>query len=39
VLMLKTVFIKMSTIMESPLRRIAEQQSPDFESVARYYSG
>lgn len=39
VLMLKTVFIKMSTIMESPLRRIAEAQSEDFESVAKFYSG
>lgn len=38
VLMLKTVFIKMSTIMESPLSRIAEAHSEDFESVARYYS-
>jgi WASH complex subunit strumpellin len=39
VLMLKTVFIKMSTIMETPLRRIAQANSEDFESVARYYSG
>lgn len=38
VLMLKTVFIKMSTIMESPLSRIAEAHSEDFESVAAYYS-
>ena len=39
VLMLKTVFIKMSTIMENPLRRIAQANSEDFESVAKYYSG
>ena len=39
VLMLKTVFLKMSTIMESPLRRIAQASSEDFESVAKYYSG
>ena len=39
VLSLKTLFLKMSTIMENPLRRIAQANSEDFESVAKYYSG
>lgn len=39
VLMLKTVFIKLSTIMERPLLRILQANSPDFDSVAKYYSG
>jgi len=39
VLMLRTVFLKMSTIMEKPLSRILQAGSEDFESVAKYYSG
>jgi len=39
VLLLKTVFLKMSTIMEKPLLRILQAESEDFESVAKYYSG
>ena len=37
--MLKTVFLKLSTIMERPLLRILQANSPDFDSVAKYYSG
>ena len=39
VLMLKTVFLKMSTIMDKPLSTIMKAGSDDFESVAKYYSG
>ena len=39
VLMLKTVFLKMSTIMDKPLSSIMKAGSEDFESVAKYYSG
>ena len=39
VLMLKTVFLKMSTIMDKPLSSIMKAGSDDFESVAKYYSG
>ena len=39
VLMLKTVFLKMATIMERPLQRIIECGSEDQYSVAKYYSG
>jgi WASH complex subunit strumpellin len=39
VLMLKTVFLKMATIMERPLQRIIECASEDQYSVAKYYSG
>jgi len=39
VLMLKTVFLKLSTIMEKPLQRILQAGSEDFASVAKYYSG
>lgn len=39
VLKLKTVFLKMSTIMELPLMRIVEANSEDLRSVAQYYSG
>ena len=38
VLMLKTVFLKLSTIMERPLLRILQANSPDFDSVAKFYS-
>jgi WASH complex subunit strumpellin len=37
--MLKTVFLKMSTIMDKPLQAIMKAGSDDFESVAKYYSG
>ena len=37
--MLKTVFLKMSTIMDKPLSTIMKAGSEDFESVAKYYSG
>lgn len=39
VLNLKTVFLKMSTIMDLPLAAIMKAGSEDFESVAKYYSG
>ena len=39
VLKLKTVFLKMTTIMELPLMRIVEANSDDLRSVAQYYSG
>jgi WASH complex subunit strumpellin len=39
VLLLKTVFLKMATIMERPLQRIIECASEDQYSVAKYYSG
>lgn len=39
VLMLKALFIKLSTIMEKPLLRVLEAESPDLESVSKFYSG
>ena len=39
VLMLKTLFIKLSTVMERPLMRILQAGSDDLESVSKYYSG
>ena len=39
VLMLKAVFIKLSTIMEKPLMRILQAGSPDITSVSKFYSG
>ena len=39
VLMLKAVFIKLSTIMEKPLMRILQSGSQDLESVSKFYSG
>lgn len=38
-MMLKTVFIKLSTIMEKPLMRILQAGSPDLASVSKYFSG
>ena len=38
VLMLRTVFLKMSTIMDTPLLHISNAESSDFDSVANYYS-
>ena len=38
VLYMRTVFLKMSSIMDGPLLHIANAESNDFESVANYYS-
>lgn len=38
VMMLRTVFLKMSSIMDTPLMHISNAGSTDFESVANYYS-
>lgn len=38
VLMLRTVFLKMSSIMDTPLQHISNAESNDFDSVANYYS-
>ena len=38
VMMLRTVFLKMSSIMDTPLMHISNAGSSDFESVANYYS-
>ena len=38
VLMLRTVFLKMSSIMDTPLVHISNAESNDFDSVANYYS-
>ena len=39
VLLLKTVFSKLASIMNVPLKRIIEYNSDDIQNVARYYSG
>lgn len=39
VLLLKTVFSKLASIMNVPLKRIIEYNSEDMRSVAKYYSG
>ena len=39
VLLLKTVFSKMASLMNVPLKRIIEYNSDDIQNVARYYSG
>lgn len=39
VLSLKTVFMKLASIMNQPLVRIIEAGSEDLRSVANYYSG
>lgn len=39
VLLLKTVFTKLASIMNVPLKRIIEYNSDDMRSVAKYYSG
>lgn len=39
VLMLKSLFIKLSTVMERPLMRILQAGSDDLDSVSKYYSG
>ncbi len=39
VLSLKTVFLKLASIMNQPLVRIIESGSEDLRSVANYYSG
>jgi WASH complex subunit strumpellin len=39
VLMLKSLFQKLSTIMEKPLMRILQASSPDLDSVSKFYSG
>lgn len=38
VLLLKTVFLKLSTIMDKPLKRIFEIDSEDRHSVQMFYS-
>ena len=38
VMMLRTVFLKMSSIMDTPLLHISNAGSTDFDSVANYYS-
>ena len=38
VLMLRTVFLKMSSVMDTPLLHISNAGSSDFDSVANYYS-
>lgn len=37
--MLKTVFTKLASIMNFPLKRIIEYNSEDLDQVANYYSG
>ena len=37
-LLLKNTFMKLSSILNTPMRRIIEAQSPDLESVSNYYS-
>lgn len=39
VLGLKTVFLKLASIMNQPLIRVIESGSADLKSVAEYYSG
>lgn len=39
VLLLKTVFTKLASIMNIPLKRIIEYNSDDMRAVAKYYSG
>lgn len=39
VLLLKTVFLKLATIMNNALVRIIESNSDDLRSVANFYSG
>ena len=39
VLFLRTVFMKLASIMNQPLLRIIEAGSDDLKSVANYYSG
>jgi WASH complex subunit strumpellin len=39
VLYLRTVFMKLASIMNQPLTRIIESGSDDLRSVANYYSG
>jgi hypothetical protein len=38
VLKLRATFLKLSSILESPLVRIQQSNSPDEESVSQYYS-
>jgi|EP00945_MAST-04E_sp_MAST-4E-sp1_P006604 WASH complex subunit strumpellin len=39
VILLRAVFLKLVSILDVPLTRIVESSSPDYESVADYYSG
>jgi WASH complex subunit strumpellin len=39
VILLRAVFLKLVSILDVPLTRIVEASSPDYESVADYYSG
>lgn len=38
-LLLKASFMKLSSIMNAPMVRIIQSNSPDFVSVSKYYSG
>ena len=38
-ILLKATFMKLSSIMDAPLVRIIEANSPDMESVSKFYSG
>ena len=38
VLMLRTVFLKMATVMDKPLKNLSDAGNADFDSVAQYYS-
>ena len=38
-LLLKATFMKLSSIMDAPLVRIIQSNSPDMLSVSKYYSG
>jgi WASH complex subunit strumpellin len=39
VLLLRATFMKLASILDAPLVRINQAQSPDLESVAEYFSG
>ena len=39
VLLLKTVFLKLASILNVPLKRICEYKVEDMSRVAKYYSG
>lgn len=36
--MLRTVFLKMATVMDKPLKNLSDAGNADFDSVAQYYS-
>jgi len=39
VVLLRATFLKLVSILDVPLTRVLASESPDFESVADYYSG